>query len=84
MNDIFEIDKAKRQREVMDDLSQLPLHKIAQNPAHAVEHYKHLLGQIRQLSIMSDAQAFENEARHKERLTPADLQLWQNISGHKG
>jgi hypothetical protein len=78
------IDKAKRQREVMDDLSQLPLHKIAQNPAHAVEHYKHLLGQIRQLSIMSDAQAFEQEARHKERLTPADLQLWQNISGHKG
>ncbi len=77
------INKAKRQREVMDDLSQLPLHKIAQNPAHAVEHYKHLLGQIRQLSLLSDAQAFESEARNKERLTQGDLQLWQNISGQK-
>ncbi len=77
------INKAKRQREVMDDLSQLPLHKIAVNPAHAVEHYKHLLGQIRQLSIMADAQAFEQEANNKQRLTPSDLQLWQQIGGNK-
>lgn len=78
------IDKAKRQREVMDDLSQLPLHRIAENPAHAVEHYKHLLGQIRQLSIMANAQAFEQEAHDKQRLSPIDLKLWHQINGPQG
>ena len=35
-------DKAKKDREIMDDISSLPLHKIAAVPEHAVEHYKSL------------------------------------------
>lgn len=75
------IDRARRQREVMDDLSQLPLHLIAKNPAHAVEHYKSLLGQMRQLAILTDPQSFEAEAKQKSRLTDTDWLAWKLISG---
>ena len=75
------IDRARRQREVMDDLSQLPLHLIAKNPAHAVEHYKSLLGQMRQLAILTDPQSFEAEAKQKNRLTDTDWLAWKLISG---
>jgi voltage-gated potassium channel len=75
------IDRARRQREVMDDLSQLPLHLIAKNPAHAVEHYKSLLGQMRQLAILTDPQSFEAEAVQKNRLTDTDWLAWKLISG---
>ncbi len=75
------IDRARRQREVMDDLSQLPLHLIAKNPAHAVEHYKSLLGQMRQLAILTDPQSFEAEAKQKGRLTDTDWLAWKLISG---
>ncbi len=75
------IDRARRQREVMDDLSQLPLHLIAKNPAHAVEHYKSLLGQMRQLAILTDPQSFEVEAKQKSRLTDTDWLAWKLISG---
>jgi voltage-gated potassium channel Kch len=75
------IDRARRQREVMDDLSQLPLHLIAKNPAHAVEHYKSLLGQMRQLAILTDPHGFEAEAKQKNRLTDTDWLAWKLISG---
>gem|GEM_PF-2227328 len=62
-----------------DDLSQMPLHKIAQTPQHALEYYKTLLSQIKQLSLMTDNDAFESIASQKTRLTPNELALWKKI-----
>lgn len=75
------IEKARWEREVKDDLSQMPLHKIAQTPEYALEHYKMLLSQIKQLSLMTDNDAFESIATIKARLTPNELALWQKIRG---
>jgi tRNA G26 N,N-dimethylase Trm1 len=76
------IDKAKRDRELKDDISQLPLHKIAATPEHAVEHFKVLLSQIRQLGILTDANKFEPTALKDDRLTATEIALWRQIQGN--
>jgi voltage-gated potassium channel len=74
------IDRAKRERELMDDVSGLPLHKIAANPDHAVEHYKYLLGQIRQMHLLSNPAQFQVSMAKPDRLTDSEKQLWQLIT----
>jgi voltage-gated potassium channel Kch len=75
------ITKARQERELKDDVSVLPLHKIAAVPAHAVEHFKILISQIRQLGIMTDGAQFEAVAAENDRLTPTELALWRRIQG---
>mgnify|MGYP000377254116 FL=1 len=70
------IEKAKRERELMDDVSILPLHKIANNTDHTIEHYKYLLGQVRQLSLLTDQEKFNAAIDGSERLTETDKKLW--------
>jgi voltage-gated potassium channel Kch len=77
------IEKARRERELVEDVSGLPLHKIAGKSEHALEHYKSLLSQIRQLGILTDAQKFEELARSSDRLTDTELALWHKIQGDK-
>ncbi len=75
------IERARRERELMEDVSVLPLHKIATKSEHAVEHYKSLMSQIRQLGIMTDAAGFERVAQEPDRMTAGDLALWRSIQG---
>jgi len=72
-------EKAKKDRELMDDVSSLPLHKIAAVPEHAVEHYKSLIAEIKELSIMTNRAEFEEIATSKDRITATDLALWRVI-----
>jgi voltage-gated potassium channel Kch len=74
------IEKAKRERELMDDVAVLPLHKIAANTDHTIEHYKHLLGQVRQLSLLTDPEKFQSAVENSERLTETDKKLWTLIA----
>jgi voltage-gated potassium channel Kch len=74
------IDKANRERELMEDVSVLPLHKIASNTDHTIEHYKHLLGQVRQLSLLTDQEKFQSAVDNSERLTETDKKLWTLIA----
>ena len=75
------IEKARNDRESVADLSGLPIHRIAAKPEHAIEHYKALLGQIRQLGILTDGLQFEQLARQADRLTSSELALWRQIHG---
>jgi tellurite resistance-related uncharacterized protein len=63
----------------MDDVSALPLHKIASVPEHAVEHFKSLISEIKELSVMTDHAKFEEVAISKDRITATDLALWKVI-----
>jgi voltage-gated potassium channel Kch len=65
----------------LEERNPLPIHLIAQNPALAVEHYKVLLGQIRQLGVQVDATQFDQAAQEGERLTDKEFALWQKIQG---
>ena len=77
------IEKARRERVLMEDISVLPIHKIAAKSEHAVEHFKSLVSQIRQLGILTDRQKFEDLARQADRLTATELALWRQIQGDK-
>jgi voltage-gated potassium channel Kch len=63
--------------------TQLPINKIAERPEFALEHYKSLLSQIRQLAMLTDAEKFKELAVESEALTPREMALWQQIQGHK-
>jgi voltage-gated potassium channel Kch len=73
--------KARKEREIKEDVSVLPLHKIAATAAHAVEHYKVLIAQIRQLGIMTHPARFVKAATQAGRLTPDELAIWVQIQG---
>jgi hypothetical protein len=65
----------------LEERNPLPIHKIAENPALAVEHYKVLLGQIRQLGVQVDGTKFDEAAHAGERLSSNEFALWQKIQG---
>ena len=77
------IEKTKRDQKSKEEQSPvMPLSRIAERPEHAIEHFKTLLSQIRQLGFLTDAPQFERFAQESNRLTPGELSLWRQI--HSG
>ncbi len=74
------IENARRERQLADDVSQLPLHTIAARPDHAVERYKTLYSEIRQLGLLTDLRQFEATVRSSDRLTASEWRVWQQIT----
>lgn len=77
------IDRAIKDRELQDDVSTLPLHKIAQHPETAIKHYRLLLSQIKMLGIMTNNEKFIETAVNQNRLTTRDLEFWNKIHVHE-
>jgi voltage-gated potassium channel len=73
------IEMVQRENEAAQNTKELPIHVIAERPEIAVEHYKMLVGQIRQLSILTDATKFEQTAKESDSLTATEWSLWQSI-----
>lgn len=65
----------------LEERNPMPIHKISENPALAVEHFKVLLGQIRQLGIQTDSTLFNAAAHENERLSTSEFDLWKKIQG---
>jgi len=76
------LDRAIEERDALVHGSKLPLSQIAQDPAHAVEHFKVLVSEIRQLSILSNHAQFESFAKDNDRLTQSELALWQQMGSN--
>ena len=74
------IETARKEREARNDLTKIPIHRIAANPEHAVEHYKALFGQIRELGILTDLQDFERVSKGADRLTLSEFAVWRHIT----
>lgn len=74
------IDTAREEKAKLNDLGKMPPHRIAANPEHAVEHFKSLYGQIRELGILTNLQDFEKTARGGDRLTSSELALWRQVT----
>ena len=77
------IDRAKKERELKDDVSKLPLHKIAEHADTAITHYHSLLAQIKMLSIMTNNEKFMEIAQKQKRLTEHDIEFWKKIHEHE-
>jgi len=73
------IQQVQKELEDKTNFSAMPIHTIAGNPEHAVEHFKSLLSTIRQLTLLTDPVMFEKVAVAKDRLSASELALWQQI-----
>lgn len=73
----------KEKEDEKHKLANLPVHIIAERPELAIEHYKNLLGQIHQLSLMTDSAKFEAAARASDRLSASEMALWQQLQSGK-
>ena len=74
------LDLVRKEHE-LEERNPLPIHKISENPALAVEHFKVLLGQIRQLGIQTDPTRFNAAAQENDRLSASEFDLWKKIQG---
>ncbi len=63
----------------LEERNPWPVHKIAEKPELAVEHFKTLLGQIRQLGVHTNRSEFERLAADKHHLSDYELDLWHKI-----
>ena len=72
-------ERARRERQLAEDTSDMPLHRVAAEPRLAVEHYKQLLGHIRQLGCLGDADRFLAAGTQGGRLTDHELAVWHHI-----
>ena len=75
------IDQVIKDKEIEDNLKALPLHIIAQRPAHAIEYFKTCISEMRQLDMLMEQGKFEETAKELDRLTESELQLWRQIQG---
>jgi voltage-gated potassium channel Kch len=75
------IAEARNERDKELDVATLPLHYIAANPEHAVQYFKQVISQVRQLAIMTDKEKFHDLAVAKDRLTKDELELWKRVNG---
>jgi voltage-gated potassium channel len=71
----------QQEMEKEEKFSQLPINKIAERPEFALEHYKSLLSQIRQLAMLTDAEKFKQVAAQTQGLSERELVLWHQIQG---
>ena len=66
----------------LEERSPLPIHKIGERPELAIEHYKYLLSQIRQLGMHTNSGQFEQTVHSTQRLNQHELDLWKKIQAH--
>ncbi len=71
------LDRAIEEQNTRDEAhAHMSINRIAELPEIAVEHYKGLVSQIRQLGILTDREKFEAVARAQDRLTQTEFALW--------
>jgi voltage-gated potassium channel Kch len=73
------IKQVNKELEDKNNFSAMPIHTIAGNPEHAIEHFKSLLSTIRQLTLLTDPVIFEKTAMAQDRLSAREWALWQQI-----
>ena len=62
----------------------LPIHRIAENPELSVEHFKAMLGQMRQLGVLVDTSKFDQLADKDGKLSHDQLEIWKKIQTMRG
>lgn len=82
------IERVRKEREEEQEKkkhsAQLSLGELATRPELAVEKYREMLGQLRQLALLSDAQEMNRLIDDPERATGFERRVWREIQGSSG
>jgi len=73
------IERARRERELKDDHTGLSITKLVERPEVAIELYREMLGQMRQIALLVDAQAMDRLIDDPGRTTPLERSIWKVI-----
>ena len=73
------IDKAHRQREQTSNHALMSMPQLIAQPAAAVERYRELLSQIRQLSQLCDASQMSRIIEDPERANGLERNIWRQV-----
>jgi voltage-gated potassium channel len=74
------IEKARRQREAASNHSLMAMPQLIAQPAAAVERYRELLSQIRQLAVLGDNARMTELMASSDRATGFERQAWEWIN----
>lgn len=73
------IERARRERELKDDHTGLSITKLVERPEVAIERYREMLGQMRQIALLVDAQAMDRLIDDPGRTTALERSIWKVI-----
>jgi voltage-gated potassium channel Kch len=74
------IERARRERERGNDHTGLPINKLVERPEVAIERYREMLGQMRQIALLVDAQAMDRLIDDPGRTTQLERSIWKVLS----
>ncbi len=77
------IETVVKEQEELATREGMSINAIAKDTVMSVEHFKYLLGQIRQLAQLTNKDQFETEANRLGLLSDAEKQAWSLIRGRE-
>ncbi|NDA93194.1 MAG: hypothetical protein EBX90_07915 [Betaproteobacteria bacterium] len=73
------IEKARREREAKDDHTGLTITKLVERPEIAIERYRELVGQMRQIALMVDKSSMDKLVDDPDRTTAFERRIWKSL-----
>jgi len=73
------IEKARRERELKDDHTGLTITKLVERPDIAIERYRELVGQMRQIALMVDKPTMDKLVDDPDRTTAFERRIWRSL-----
>jgi len=77
------IETVVKEQEESNNREGMSINAIAKDTVMSVEHFKYLLGQIRQLAQLTNKDQFETEANRLGLLSDAEKQAWSVLRGRE-
>jgi voltage-gated potassium channel Kch len=75
------IETVVKEQEDRESREGMTVNAIAKDTGMSIEHFKYLLGQIRQLAQLTDVKQFESEAERQGLLSEAERNVWTAVKG---
>jgi voltage-gated potassium channel Kch len=73
------IEKARRERELKDDHTGLTITKLVERPDIAIERYRELVGQMRQIALMVDKPTMDKLVDDPDCTTAFERRIWRSL-----
>lgn len=71
------IEKVNRQREMIEDQQGIPVERLVKDPQLALERFRELAGQVRQIALMVKADEMQRLIESSDRSTALEKKIWR-------
>jgi hypothetical protein len=74
------IEKVHQQREVVENQQGIPIERLAQDPQLALERFRELAGQVKQIALMGKSNDMREVLASSDRSTALEKKIWEITS----